>query len=71
MQRRLRVLFYTACATVVSVAMWVVTLLFGLLNWLLQPEGLSQPVAWSILVTASVGFWLVFYRYFSRTEASR
>ena len=71
MQRKIRVLFYTACATVVSVAIWVVALLFGVLDWLLQPEGLARPVAWSLMLAAAAGFWFVFYRHFSRTKASR
>ena len=68
MQRKLRILFFTACATIVSVGIWIVALLFNLLNWALQPAGLSRPVSWSILVASGAGFWLLFYRHFSRVE---
>jgi len=69
--RTLRVLFFTVCATIVSIGIWIVALLVNLLNWMLQPEGLSRPVVWSILVVSGVGFGLIFYRHFDRTVDER
>jgi hypothetical protein len=71
MSHRLRVVFFTACATVVSVAIWVVAVVLNLLAWLYGEPGISRPLVWGIVVVSAVAFWLVFYRHFNRSVGRR
>jgi len=69
MPRKFRVLLFTLCATLVSVAIWVVAVLLNLLHWLFGEASFVNPVAWTLVVVSAAAFWVVFYRHFNRTEA--
>ena len=65
--RQLRVLFFSLCATAVSVGFWVVAVLLNLLHWLLGDTSLARSLAWALTIASLIGFRAVFYRHFDRT----
>ncbi len=68
MTRRLRVLFLTVCATVVSVAMWVVVIVLNLIWALFGETEVAWWAGWTVTLISAGVFFAVFYRHFSRTE---
>jgi hypothetical protein len=67
--RQIRVVFFTFCATVVSVGIWIITFLLNLIHWLFGEAAFVHPLSWSIVILSSAVFWVVFYRHFSKTES--
>lgn len=67
-KRSLRVLFLSVCATVVSVAIWVVAVVLNLVHALWGKTDGSLILGWAITLISAVVFFVVFYRHFSKTE---
>lgn len=68
MTRRLRVLFFSVCATVVSVAMWVVVIVLNVIKALFGETVGAMWAGWAITLASAGIFFVVFYRHFSKTE---
>lgn len=68
MMRLLKVVFLSICATVVSVAMWVVVIVLNVIRALFGETVGAVWAGWAITLTSAVVFFVVFYRHFSRTE---
>ena len=58
------------CATTVAVAIWIVVVVLNLLHWLFGDAAFVRPLAWAILVVSAVAFQWLFYRHFSKAQAS-
>ena len=68
MNKRIRVIFLSVCATVVSVAIWTIAIVLNVLRVVLGESNNTTTVAWTITVISTAVFFGIFYRHFSRTE---
>lgn len=68
MSRKLRVLVLSACATLVAVAFWAVVIALNILRLVFGVTSTTKWVAWAIVIASAVGFFVVFFSHFSRTE---
>ena len=68
MNKRLKILLLSVCATVVSVAIWIVAVVLNLVKVLFGEAGAAMWVGWLIAIASTVVFFVVFYRHFKRTE---
>jgi membrane protein YdbS with pleckstrin-like domain len=68
MSRHVRVLFYTTCATAVSVAVWIVAIVLNVMQWLFGSTEAVESLAWVIVLLSTAVFGVIFYKHFSRSE---
>lgn len=68
MPRRLRVLFYAVCGTVVAAMGWAVLLFGGALYLLFGAEQFPRVVFWVGTALSLPVFFVVLFKYFDRRE---
>lgn len=68
MTKRLKILFLSVCATLVSVAIWVVAVVLNLIKVLFGETEGAMWAGWAITLTSAVIFFVIFYKHFSKND---
>ena len=66
--KRLKVLFFSVCATIASVALWVIVIVLNVIRALFGETVGAMRAGWAFTLLSTGIFFVVFYKHFSKTE---